>query len=137
MPLKRLGCSTILYEVCYVASVHERETLTGELDNITFGSTFDEERYQSVLDACALRPDLEILTDGDRTEIGVRYVLVSHTVTSANFRGLNSEALLFLGAKKPGTRLYHLFAPSNLLSRVALARAVYAWTKYVRGSNKR
>ncbi|KAF7352973.1 Multidrug resistance-associated ABC transporter [Mycena venus] len=66
-------------------------------DNIIFGFPYDEERYQSVLEACALLPDLAILPDGDRTEIGVRGVTLS-------------------GGQK---------------ARVALARAVYAWTKYV------
>lgn len=38
-------------------------------DNIIFGSPapFDDTRYQAVLDACALRPDLAILKGGDRT----------------------------------------------------------------------
>jgi len=39
-------------------------------DNITFGQPFDEERYNMVLDACAMRPDLLILPAGDMTEIG-------------------------------------------------------------------
>ncbi|KAJ6516119.1 hypothetical protein C8R45DRAFT_1087239 [Mycena sanguinolenta] len=44
-------------------------------DNIIFGFPFDEERYRTVLDACALLPDLAILPDGDRTEIGIRHVI--------------------------------------------------------------
>ena len=39
-------------------------------DNILLGSTLDDQRYNAVLDACALRPDLEILPAGDLTEIG-------------------------------------------------------------------
>eukprot|EP00903_Cladosiphon_okamuranus_P011464 g10798.t1 len=39
-------------------------------DNILFGCAFDARRYDMVLEACALKADLEILDDGDRTEIG-------------------------------------------------------------------
>ncbi|KAE9406993.1 hypothetical protein BT96DRAFT_963262 [Gymnopus androsaceus JB14] len=66
-------------------------------DNILFGYPYDEQRYQDVIEACALRPDLDILEDGDNTEIGARGVSLS-------------------GGQK---------------ARVALARAVYARTKYV------
>lgn len=41
-------------------------------ENILFGYPLDEERYEAVIEACALRPDLEILEDGDATEIGAR-----------------------------------------------------------------
>ena len=44
-------------------------------DNILFGYPYDDDRYKAVVECCALRPDLEILEDGDRTEIGARYVL--------------------------------------------------------------
>ena len=37
----------------------------------------DPERYEAVLEACALKPDLAIFEDGDETEIGVRWVLYS------------------------------------------------------------
>ena len=46
-------------------------------DNIVFGSPLDEERYEQVIDACALRADLDMLEDGDATEIGARGVSLS------------------------------------------------------------
>ena len=39
-------------------------------DNITFGQTTNETFYKTVVEACALVPDLEILPNGDQTEIG-------------------------------------------------------------------
>ncbi|KAI0357684.1 multidrug resistance-associated ABC transporter [Trametes cingulata] len=66
-------------------------------DNILFGHPYDGKRYEAVLESCALKPDLEILEDGDETEIGVRGVSLS-------------------GGQK---------------ARVALARAVYAPSRYV------
>ncbi|KAL0952989.1 hypothetical protein HGRIS_007200 [Hohenbuehelia grisea] len=66
-------------------------------DNILFGYPYDEERYNEVIECCALKPDLAVLEDGDATEIGARGVSLS-------------------GGQK---------------ARVALARAVYARTKYV------
>ncbi|XP_054985696.1 ATP-binding cassette sub-family C member 5 isoform X2 [Sorex araneus] len=41
-------------------------------DNILFGKEYDEERYNSVLNSCCLRPDLAILPHSDLTEIGER-----------------------------------------------------------------
>lgn len=38
-------------------------------DNILFGSPFEQERYEQVLEACALNPDLAIFEDGDMQEI--------------------------------------------------------------------
>ena len=38
--------------------------------NITFGKSHDHRKYNSVLEACALQPDLKILDCGDLTEIG-------------------------------------------------------------------
>lgn len=46
-------------------------------ENILFGSPYDEQRYKDVLECCALLPDLEILEDGDETEIGARGVSLS------------------------------------------------------------
>ncbi|XP_015279485.1 PREDICTED: canalicular multispecific organic anion transporter 1 [Gekko japonicus] len=46
-------------------------------DNILFGSPLDEARYQQVLEACALLPDLQLLPGGDLTEIGEKGINLS------------------------------------------------------------
>ena len=43
-------------------------------ENILFGEPMDPVRYDAVLEACALKPDLAIFEDGDETEIGARFV---------------------------------------------------------------
>ena len=43
-------------------------------DNILFGEEYNEERYEATLEACALLPDLDMLEDGDATEIGAKGV---------------------------------------------------------------
>ncbi|RMY79467.1 hypothetical protein D0863_00040 [Hortaea werneckii] len=45
--------------------------------NIIFGKDYDDKWYNDVVDACALRPDLEMLPSGDATEIGERGITVS------------------------------------------------------------
>lgn len=39
-------------------------------DNILFGAPYDEERYNKVIDQCALRRDLCLFDAGDQTEVG-------------------------------------------------------------------
>ena len=39
-------------------------------ENILFGQEFDQDWYDQVVKACALQPDLDTLTAGDKTEIG-------------------------------------------------------------------
>lgn len=46
-------------------------------DNILFGLPLDEERYQKVVEYCALRKDLEMLGDGENTEIGANGINLS------------------------------------------------------------
>ena len=46
-------------------------------ENILFGKDYDHKWYNEVIDACALRPDLEMLPNGDQTEIGERGITVS------------------------------------------------------------
>ncbi len=46
-------------------------------ENILFGKDYDKNWYEAVVDACALRPDLDMLPYGDLTEIGERGITVS------------------------------------------------------------
>ncbi|CAB9504527.1 Oligomycin resistance ATP-dependent permease YOR1 [Seminavis robusta] len=47
-------------------------------ENILFGESFEQERYERVLEACCLWPDIELLGEaGDLTEIGERGVTLS------------------------------------------------------------
>ncbi|XP_077995245.1 ATP-binding cassette sub-family C member 9-like [Glandiceps talaboti] len=46
-------------------------------DNILFGEDYSNKRYQSVIKACALQPDIDILPAGDMTEIGEKGINLS------------------------------------------------------------
>lgn len=46
-------------------------------ENILFGQPYDERRYRSVIKACALEPDLEILEYNDETEVGEKGTALS------------------------------------------------------------
>ncbi|KAK4044567.1 hypothetical protein C8A01DRAFT_12107 [Parachaetomium inaequale] len=46
-------------------------------ENITFGLPLVEDRYRKVLAACALEKDIELLVDGDETEVGPKGVTLS------------------------------------------------------------
>ncbi|KAG0375275.1 hypothetical protein BGX24_009328 [Mortierella sp. AD032] len=46
-------------------------------ENVLFGSLYESERYQHVLEACALLPDLAVFEHGDLTEIGEKGVTLS------------------------------------------------------------
>ncbi|KAJ3722534.1 ABC protein [Lentinula raphanica] len=67
-------------------------------NNILFGEAFDEERYWKAVEAACLLPDLEIMADGDLTEIGEKGINLSggqkQRVSIA--RALYSEADIFL-----------------------------------------
>ncbi|KFW66898.1 Canalicular multispecific organic anion transporter 2, partial [Pygoscelis adeliae] len=43
-------------------------------DNILFGQAPNVQKYQNVLEACALKTDLEVLPGGDQTEIGEKVI---------------------------------------------------------------
>ncbi|KAG2074771.1 ABC protein [Suillus decipiens] len=46
-------------------------------DNITFGQRFEEDRYWRVVEIACLLPDLQVLPDGDLTEIGEKGINLS------------------------------------------------------------
>lgn len=54
-------------------------------DNILFGQPMWRERYQEVLRQAALLQDLEILEDGDMTEVGENGVTLVRPVVSTSF----------------------------------------------------
>ena len=46
-------------------------------DNIMFGKDFNEPLYKRIVSSCSLKPDLEIMPSGDKTEIGERGINLS------------------------------------------------------------
>lgn len=47
------------------------------LDNILFGAVYDEKRFEDVVEACALGPDLAAWEEGEHTEVGERGISLS------------------------------------------------------------
>lgn len=62
--------------IAYVAQIPWIENASIR-DNIEFGLPHDEERYQKTIQVCALKKDLEMLSDGERTEIGANGINLS------------------------------------------------------------
>ncbi len=67
-------------------------------DNVLFGKTFDQQRYDETIAMCALGPDLQILESGDMTEIGERGINLSggQKARVALARCVYSDADVFL-----------------------------------------
>lgn len=62
--------------IAYVAQIPWIENASIR-DNIEFGLPHDEERYQKTIQVCALKKDLEMLSDGEQTEIGANGINLS------------------------------------------------------------
>jgi ABC-type multidrug transport system fused ATPase/permease subunit len=62
--------------IAYVAQIPWIENASIK-DNILFGLPYDEERYHKTIEVCALKKDLEMLTDGENTEIGANGINLS------------------------------------------------------------
>ncbi|ETI29167.1 hypothetical protein G647_01620 [Cladophialophora carrionii CBS 160.54] len=67
---------TIDSSIAFVAQIPWIENATIR-DNILFGLPLDNDRYQKVLTACALTKDLEMLQDGELTDIGANGINLS------------------------------------------------------------
>lgn len=72
--------------LCNLEQVHGSTSYTAQdpwiqncslQDNILMGLPLDSALYDSVLQACALLPDLDLLPAGDQTEIGETVLPVS------------------------------------------------------------
>ena len=75
--MKRIkGMVNVHGKVAYVPQQAwiQNATLQG---NITFGKRYNKELYDRVVDACALKTDLEMLPGGDQTEIGEKGINLS------------------------------------------------------------
>ncbi|KAH9518524.1 Multidrug resistance-associated protein 1 [Bulinus truncatus] len=70
------GSVSIKGSVSYVAQQAWIQNATLK-DNILFNKTLDDKFYESVIEACALRTDLQILPAGDLTEIGEKGINLS------------------------------------------------------------
>lgn len=70
------GSWIIPESIAYVSQIPWIENATLR-DNILFGLPYDDQRYQSVLTASALEKDLEMLQDGDLTDIGANGINLS------------------------------------------------------------
>ena len=62
--------------VAFVAQIPWIENATIK-DNVLFGLPFDTARYKQTLSACALQKDLEVLPDGELTDIGANGINLS------------------------------------------------------------
>lgn len=62
--------------VAYVAQIPWIENASIK-DNILFGLPYDDERYNKTVEVCALKKDLEMLDDGENTEIGANGINLS------------------------------------------------------------
>ncbi|OXB81816.1 UNVERIFIED_CONTAM: hypothetical protein H355_015013 [Colinus virginianus] len=70
------GCVTMKGTVAYVPQQSWIQNASVE-DNILFGKEMDETWFSSVVDACALQPDLESFPAGQKSEIGEKGINIS------------------------------------------------------------
>ncbi|KAF9110657.1 hypothetical protein BGX27_006050 [Mortierella sp. AM989] len=107
-------------------------------DNITFGNVFDQTRYDHVVMASGLSPDIAMLPAGDMTEIGERGINLSggqrQRVSLARAAYENADVYLFddplsaVDAHVDQHLWQHLIGPSGLLkgkTRILVTHAIH------------
>ena len=92
-----VGCPTFLFQSDSIAYMPQQAWIQNASlrDNVLFNAPVCESRYRAVLDACALLPDIAILSDGEHTEIGekvneVCYIVAILLVSSNYLKVLTS-----------------------------------------------
>ncbi|XP_017042869.2 ATP-binding cassette sub-family C member Sur [Drosophila ficusphila] len=67
------------HKTCTISYVSQQPWLLNDTirENILFGESFRPKRYDFVLEACALKPDIELMPRGDFTIIGERGINIS------------------------------------------------------------
>ncbi|KAG9522592.1 ABC multidrug transporter-like protein, partial [Aureobasidium melanogenum] len=90
-------CSAHGFPVAFVTQTPWLQSMSIK-DNILFGGSFNKARYDSVLEACALVQDLELLANGDETLMGPQGVKASggQRARISLARALYSEATIIL-----------------------------------------
>ena len=73
---KKSGRVNIVGSIAYVPQQAWMQNASVK-DNVLFGKKIDDNFYDNVIEACALRSDLKILPAGDSTEIGEKGINLS------------------------------------------------------------
>ena len=92
------GCSEVNGSIAFCGSIDSWILNSTVRENITIGREYNAQRYQAVLDACALTKDLDSLPAHDLTEIGERGINLSggQKARVALARGVYADADVYL-----------------------------------------
>ena len=94
-------------------------------DNILFGRPYDERRYEKVIEACALKQDLDMLPGGDQTEIGEKGINLS----GGQKQRVSLARAVYSGADVSFSCVY-LFKISNYFRFYLFFRLTFLWSAF-------